>query len=195
MRFTVEGSSRTNERARHGRRKVYTPEKTRAARREIVAAFRDAQTCGGVHKGPVRMVVRVEHASPRPWPGRYCAKKPDLDNVLKLVADALNGVAYFDDQQIVEMRAEKAFAESSALHVILSFEAEEPEPKDGLEKVGPKLWRLWNQGSHGGWVIQSKSRGPESYAISHQLAEPKGLAFHLAGYAGTQAEAIAKLRD
>lgn len=37
-------------------------------------------------------------------------KKPDLDNILKVVADALNGLAYHDDSQIVYMGAQKYWA-------------------------------------------------------------------------------------
>lgn len=33
--------------------------------------------------------------------------KPDIDNVLKAVLDALNGVAYKDDSQVVEVRVVK----------------------------------------------------------------------------------------
>lgn len=31
------------------------------------------------------------------------AKKPDVDNILKAVLDALNGVAYKDDKQVIEV--------------------------------------------------------------------------------------------
>ncbi len=34
-------------------------------------------------------------------------KKPDIDNVLKVVADSLNKIAYRDDAQIVETRVQK----------------------------------------------------------------------------------------
>lgn len=38
-------------------------------------------------------------------------KKPDCDNVLKIVADSLNQIAYKDDAQIVETSVKKKYAE------------------------------------------------------------------------------------
>lgn len=37
-------------------------------------------------------------------------KKPDLDNIAKLICDALNGVAWRDDSQIVELTVRKVYA-------------------------------------------------------------------------------------
>lgn len=37
-------------------------------------------------------------------------KKPDCDNVGKIIADALNGIAYRDDAQIVSMIVEKYYS-------------------------------------------------------------------------------------
>lgn len=34
-------------------------------------------------------------------------KKPDIDNLIKAIQDALNEVAYWDDKQIVSLRADK----------------------------------------------------------------------------------------
>lgn len=39
-------------------------------------------------------------------------KKPDLDNVLKCITDALNDVAYIDDKQIVKASIEKYYSEN-----------------------------------------------------------------------------------
>ena len=37
-------------------------------------------------------------------------KKPDIDNIVKLIADGLNGIAYHDDSQIVELVAYKFYS-------------------------------------------------------------------------------------
>lgn len=40
-------------------------------------------------------------------------KKPDIDNILKIVLDGLNGVAYADDKQVIEVRCRKFYSVSS----------------------------------------------------------------------------------
>jgi len=37
----------------------------------------------------------------------YPTKKPDCDNIEKIICDALNGLAYHDDSQIVEITTKK----------------------------------------------------------------------------------------
>lgn len=46
-------------------------------------------------------------------------KKPDLDNVAKIVCDALNGVAYKDDAQIVDLKVHKYFSETPEVVVVI----------------------------------------------------------------------------
>lgn len=46
------------------------------------------------------------------------AKKPDLDNIVK-VLDALNGVAFRDDAQIVEIKARKTYDVTPGLDVVI----------------------------------------------------------------------------
>ena len=38
-------------------------------------------------------------------------KKPDADNIGKVVLDALNGIAYEDDKQVIELRVSKQYSE------------------------------------------------------------------------------------
>lgn len=44
-------------------------------------------------------------------------KKPDMDNIVKVVADALNGVAYHDDTQIALVVAKKAYSAMEGLDI------------------------------------------------------------------------------
>ena len=44
-------------------------------------------------------------------------KKPDIDNIVKVVADALNGAAYHDDTQIVFTIAKKAYSAVEGLDI------------------------------------------------------------------------------
>ena len=44
-------------------------------------------------------------------------KKPDIDNIVKVVADALNGVAYHDDTQIAMVIAAKTYSAMEGLDI------------------------------------------------------------------------------
>lgn len=46
-------------------------------------------------------------------------KKPDMDNVMKVVADSLNQVAYKDDTQIVDAQCRKFYSERPRIEVII----------------------------------------------------------------------------
>ena len=43
--------------------------------------------------------------------------KPDCDNITKVVLDALNGVAYYDDKQVISISCEKWYADKGYLEV------------------------------------------------------------------------------
>ena len=47
-------------------------------------------------------------------------KKPDWDNVGKIICDSLNGVAYQDDSQIVECMVKKFYGEIPRVEVLIS---------------------------------------------------------------------------
>lgn len=46
-------------------------------------------------------------------------KKPDMDNVVKIIADSLNQVAYRDDTQIVDCQCRKFYSETPRVEVII----------------------------------------------------------------------------
>jgi len=45
----------------------------------------------------------------KPMPAVYNPKRPDIDNLIKSVVDGLNGIAFKDDAQIVNIHAEKMY--------------------------------------------------------------------------------------
>ena len=45
--------------------------------------------------------------------------KPDIDNVIKIVCDALNEMAYHDDTQIVDLQARKFYSDSPRVEILI----------------------------------------------------------------------------
>lgn len=46
-------------------------------------------------------------------------KKPDIDNVVKVICDALNGVAYHDDSQVIFVACAKRYSATEGLEITL----------------------------------------------------------------------------
>lgn len=128
----------------NGVTRAVTPEKTRSYEEKVKAAYREK--CGNVLLYPeealkVQMLIgigiqkstgkkkREEMLEGKIRP----AKKPDIDNVLKSVLDALNGEAYSDDKQIVEIRAVKYY--TSEPFVLLEIEEAEEKADGRKEKL------------------------------------------------------------
>lgn len=49
-------------------------------------------------------------------------KKPDSDNIAKIICDSLNGLAYKDDSQIAYLEVEKYYADEERVEVIVTYE-------------------------------------------------------------------------
>ena len=93
-------------------RRVFKDEKLAKYQKQIADAYRDQ--CPGVFfsKGePLRVSIHVYRPLPGSKPKRITAEpdtlKPDADNIGKAVLDALNGVAFHDDAQVVELSVVK----------------------------------------------------------------------------------------
>lgn len=134
MQFTVEGKPQGKARAQTVRNKYtgkvhsYTPEKTASYEDLIRWSYREA---GGVYYGDKELQVDIQAFYPIPKSFSKVKHKqavegiikprtkPDLDNVLKVVLDALNGVAFLDDKQIVRMSAKKQYGESPCIKITI----------------------------------------------------------------------------
>lgn len=49
----------------------------------------------------------------------YHTKKPDADNITKCILDALNGIAYYDDSQVVYVRCKKNYSDEPRAEIII----------------------------------------------------------------------------
>lgn len=110
--FTLEGDPVAKGRPRHGKGHSFTPKRTREAEQQI----RDRVSLLGLV--PFDVPVRVALTF-------YCktARRTDLDNLIKLVTDALIGVAYDDDHLIHALTARlhrKALTETPRTEVRIS---------------------------------------------------------------------------
>lgn len=46
-------------------------------------------------------------------------KKPDMDNIIKIIADSLNNIAYHDDSQIVDTMVRKFYSENPRVEITI----------------------------------------------------------------------------
>jgi crossover junction endodeoxyribonuclease RusA len=92
--FMVDGEPVSKERARITGRGTYTPVKTVAAEARIAWGFRQAAKGWKVDDTSEFIVGMSFFLSTR--------RRRDIDNMMKLVMDALNGVCWKDDSQVVE---------------------------------------------------------------------------------------------
>jgi len=120
--FEVPGEPRGKGRPRFSKDgHAYTDSETRAYENKIIAYYRKQL---GAFQWPDSAFVSVEVTAHYPIPKRSTkaalagmqagtilpSRKPDIDNVLKVVLDALNGVAYKDDSRVVEVYARKIYS-------------------------------------------------------------------------------------
>ena len=47
-------------------------------------------------------------------------KKPDIDNIVKIILDAMNGIAFKDDIQITKLSVEKTYSETESVKIKIS---------------------------------------------------------------------------
>lgn len=121
IRFTIPGRLSGKGRPRFVRAngRVFTPAKTVVM--EGIARQFAADAMKGMTplEGPLRLsvVLRINH--PMSWSKKrkmatlYVTGKPDLDNVLKLIGDAGNGVVWRDDAQIAQIEFDRRYADGA----------------------------------------------------------------------------------
>ena len=111
--------------------RTYSPKPTTDF--ESLIKSRAEQAMGGMEplETPVALYCYVRLPIPQSYSkkrlqacldGSERPKKPDLDNVVKAVQDALNGVIYKDDVQIVSLHATKKYDKVPGVEILVKEE-------------------------------------------------------------------------
>jgi len=129
--FKVDGDPVGKQRARYAKRgnfvQTYTPDKTRNYESLIKEAATQAMGSNEILETPVNLYLYIRAPIPKSLPKKRLEaclngsekpiKKPDASNVLKSVEDAMNGVVYKDDSQIVNIHVTKVYSSVSGIDV------------------------------------------------------------------------------
>ena len=122
--FKVDADPVGKQRARYAKRgnhvMTYTPDKTRNYETLIKEAAIEAMGSSEPLETPVTLYLYIRAPIPKSLPKKRIEaclnglekpiKKPDASNVLKSVEDAMNGVVYKDDSQIVNIHVSKVYS-------------------------------------------------------------------------------------
>lgn len=109
IRFEVKGKVIGAARPRVTSKGTYIPKRTRDYRKLIQESFKSV--CGQKLTGALSVSIHVYRKLPKGRPKKVFSEhdiyKPDVDNISKNVLDALNGLAFEDDKQVVDLHCTK----------------------------------------------------------------------------------------
>ena len=131
IKITVPGEPQGKARPRLGNSHTYTPAKTKNYERLV--AFLCRSQNAGISYPPgraiqidIRAYMSIPKSDSQTMRERKLSgvirptKKPDYDNIGKIICDALNGIAYHDDAQIVDARVRKFYSISPRVEIEIS---------------------------------------------------------------------------
>jgi Holliday junction resolvase RusA-like endonuclease len=131
LMFSVEGDPVGKQRPRFSRGRTYTPKKT-VDYESLIASKALSAMCPAIPvETAVAIFIWINHAIPASYSkkrkeaclnGLEFPKKPDIDNVAKLYLDAMNGIVYKDDVQVVKLRVSKRYDTVASVHVLVREE-------------------------------------------------------------------------
>lgn len=131
INFIVYGEPQGKGRPRFSRRgafvSTYTPEKTATYENLVKMSFLQKYQEPALIDEPVIVGIKAYFGIPKSvstkkrekmMQGKIVpTKKPDMDNIAKIILDSLNGLAYLDDKQVVLLTVWKRFSEVPRVEV------------------------------------------------------------------------------
>jgi Holliday junction resolvase RusA-like endonuclease len=133
IHFQVEGDPKGKGRPRFSRAgkftRVYTDKQTLDY--EALIKFYAAKAMGSTDplETPVSVFLYIRHAVPQSYSKKRTeaclsgleqpCKKPDIDNVAKTYLDAMNGVIFKDDTQVIDLHVKKVYSAVPGVDVMV----------------------------------------------------------------------------
>ena len=130
--FEVEGDPVPKSRPRFARRgnfvQTYTDAKTIDYETHVAMKARQAIGASEPLQGALTVFLYLRYTIPASYSkkrkeaclrGVEYPKKIDIDNVYKSITDAMNGIVYMDDSQIVETHITKVYAETAGANIMV----------------------------------------------------------------------------
>ena len=113
----------------NGRSITYTPKQTVDYENQIRSIYSKVANFKFERHVPLEVAILALFAPPKSVSQKVRAlmlngeipptNRPDADNIIKVVLDALNGVAFHDDGQICKIYFEKMYAETPEVRVLI----------------------------------------------------------------------------
>lgn len=135
---------------------VYTDPETRNCETLVRNSAHDAMGEWTPFDGPIELTVAIFQLVPPSWSKKktaaafYLTGKPDLDNVVKLIGDALNGIVWRDDSQISDLHVKRRYIRA------------------GQERVEITITELTEPCG-----VMAESHPPTDVALTARLAAPR----------------------
>ncbi|EPB8178470.1 RusA family crossover junction endodeoxyribonuclease [Clostridium perfringens] len=117
----VTGKIRVKARPRVCRGHAFTPKDTVQYEKWVRDCYKEQD--GRYLEGPIKALIIAYYKIPKSYNKKrvqairggieYPTKKPDADNIGKIILDSLNSIAYKDDSQIIELRVIKRYTEDN----------------------------------------------------------------------------------
>lgn len=117
LQIFIPGKPKGKQRPRVVRGHAFTPQETKDYELMIANLYRAMH--GRMIDGYVKVFIKAIYLVPKSYAKKrkeqimrkeiLPAVKPDIDNIIKIILDGLNGIAYKDDAQVIEVTAKKAY--------------------------------------------------------------------------------------
>lgn len=131
IEFEVLGKPQGKARPRLGKYGTYTPTKTKNYEELVRYSFKNKYKNFTPLEGALEATIYAIFEVPKSYSKKKRLEllkttfnythKPDTDNIAKIILDSLNGLAYKDDSQVVQLKVCKMYGEQEKVVVGLDY--------------------------------------------------------------------------